>query len=381
MPNYCSVYGCYLSSSKNPDLSFYRFPKDAKLLKAWVCRVRRENFTPSSTSYVCSRHFNETEMYIPATDTPTVFKKRRLRPGAIPSVNLRGAIEDEQLTRRSRRPTSGVDVEPEVVAEATNVAQGLEGSERSLMGAGPLLTNEPSSSTIEPKGYDVQELLKRIEALEKKRFCFENLNASNIKNYTGIDKSIFQVIANTIKKFSPLNYWSGFQVKSISLEDQLLIFLMRLRLDLPYYDLAIRYSVSETTIQNIIMTYLHALHEIFFVGMMKDLPSQEKNKCSLPGSFEGITNCRIIIDCTEFRIAAPRKDLAAASVSYSNYKHYLSAKYLIGVAPNGAITFVSHGFPGSTSDKSITNESGVISHLKVTLKLCCLIKILIEIEK
>ena len=109
-------------------------------------------------------------MYIPATDTPTVFKKRRLRPGAIPSVNLRGAIEDEQLTRRSRRPASGVDVEPEVVAEATNVAQGLEGSERSLMGAGPLLTNEPSSSAIEPKGYNVQELLKRIEALEKKRF-------------------------------------------------------------------------------------------------------------------------------------------------------------------------------------------------------------------
>ena len=115
--------------------------------------------------------------------------------------------------------------------------------------------------------------------------------------------------------------------------------------------------------------------------MMRDLPSQEKSKCSLPGSFGDITNCKIIIDCTEFRIAAPRKDLAAASVSYSNYKHYLSAKYLIGVAPNGAITFVSHGYPGSASDKSITNESGVISHLKVILNLCCQMKIVIEIEK
>ena len=74
MPNYCSVYGCYSSSSKNPDVSFFRFPKDTKLLKAWVCRVRRENFTPSNISYVCSRHFDETDMYIPATDTPTVFK-------------------------------------------------------------------------------------------------------------------------------------------------------------------------------------------------------------------------------------------------------------------------------------------------------------------
>ena len=158
-----------------------------------------------------------------------------------------------------------MDVEPTVVAEATNVAQDVDGSEGSCMEAGLLVTNEPSSSATEPMGYNVQELLKKIEALGKKHFCFENLSDSNIKSYTGIDKPIFEVIANTIKKFLPLNYWSGFQVKSISLEDQLLIFLMKLRLDLPYYDLAIRYSVSETTIQNIIMTYLHALHEIFLL--------------------------------------------------------------------------------------------------------------------
>ena len=82
-------------------------------------------------------------------------------------------------------------------------------------------------------------------------------------------------------------------------------------------------------------------------------------------AFGDITNCRIIIDCTEFRIPSPRKDLAAASASYSNYKNYLTAKYLIGVAPNGAITYVSNGFPGGVSDKVITSESGVISHLKV----------------
>ena len=284
------------------------------ILKAWLCRVRRENFTPTGTTYVCSRHFNETEMYIPATDTPTVYKKRRLRPGAIPITNLRGAPEDEQLTKRSSCLVRGVNVEPAAVVEATNIAQDVNSSEGSLTEGGLLLTNEPSSSAIEPKGYDVQELLKKIEALEKKHFCFENLSDSNIKSCKGMDKSIFQVIANTIKKFIPLNYWSGIQVKSISLEDQLLIFLMRPRF-LPYYDLAIRYSVSETTIPNIIMTYLHALHELFFVGMMTDLPSQGKNICSLPGSFGEITNCRIIKDCTEFRIAAPRKDLAAASVS------------------------------------------------------------------
>ena len=58
---------------------------------------------------------------------------------------------------------------------------------------------------------------------------------------------------------------------------------------------------------------------------------------SLPDSLGGIANCLVIIDCTEFQIETPQKDLEVAGQSFSNYKHYLSAKYLIGVARNGAI--------------------------------------------
>ena len=57
--------------------------------------------------------------------------------------------------------------------------------------------------------------------------------------------------------------------------------------------------------------------------------------------------------------------MEAAATSYSNYKHRLTAKYLIGVAPNGSITFVSDGYPGSTSDKVVTDQSHIISNLKV----------------
>jgi len=331
------------------------------LLKAWVCRIRRENFTPTSSSYVCSRHFTEAEMYVPITDTPALFKKRRLRQGAIPSVNLRGA-PNEQVVKRSVRLSSTLNSEAaaveECIAEAKNYAA-EQFSEASFLPKGNV------SESTGDEAYNVKDLLEKIKRLDKMRFCFKNLSDSDVKNYTGIDRSVFQVIVSTIEKFSPLNMWSGFPVKSICLEDQLLILLLRLRLDLPYFDLASRYSVSETTIKNIVMTYLYAMHEIFFVGMMGELPSQEKNKYCLPGSFGDITNCRIIIDCTEFRIASPRKDLAAASASYSNYKHYPTAKYLIGVAPNGAITFVSNGVPGGVSYKVITSESGVISHLKV----------------
>ena len=89
----------------------------------------------------------------------------------------------------------------------------------------------------------------------------------------------------------------------------------------------------------------------------------------MPASFADIPNGRTLIDWTELFIDTPRKDLEAAAVSYSNYKHRLTAKYLVAVAPIGSITFVSDDYPGSTRDKVVTDQSQVISSLKVELSL------------
>ena len=49
--------------------------------------------------------------------------------------------------------------------------------------------------------------------------------------------------------------------------------------------------------------------------------------------------------------------------SYSNYKHNLTRKFLIGVAPNGTITFVSDRLLGNTSEKLTTGKSGILTYL------------------
>ena len=128
-----------------------------------------------------------------------------------------------------------------------------------------------------------------------------------------MEQPVFQHVCDMLRRFFPLNYWSGKTVTTISMEDEVLILLMKLKLDLPYFDLARRYSVSITIIQNIFVTYLHAFHGVFFVGCMDKVPSLEKNKASLPQSFGDIANCRVIIDCTELRIESPRKDHEATA--------------------------------------------------------------------
>lgn len=78
--------------------------------------------------------------------------------------------------------------------------------------------------------------------------------------------------------------------------------------------------------------------------------------------FRDVPNCRIILDCTEIEVAIAQS-LKLKIVTYSHYKQRHTFKVLIGIAPNGTITFVSNLFPGSISDKEITRKSGILNNL------------------
>ena len=118
------------------------------------------------------------------------------------------------------------------------------------------LVNEPATSHVQLNPLEeLKDALsvanKHFAALKTAIFRYEVLTDEDIKNYTGLDKAKFDTVKEMIDRFKPLNYWTGKPVVSISSSDQLLMFIMRLKLDLPYFDLARRYSVSQTTIKNI----------------------------------------------------------------------------------------------------------------------------------
>ena len=104
--------------------------------------------------------------------------------------------------------------------------------------------------------HELNSARRGITVLERKVLCFENLSDQEFQQYTNISKQSFLVLLKNLVVFKPYNYWRGFEVVSINDENHLLICLMKLKLDLPLYDLAKRYSVSRTTIQNIYMTFI-----------------------------------------------------------------------------------------------------------------------------
>ena len=46
---------------------------------------------------------------------------------------------------------------------------------------------------------------------------------------------------------------------------------------------------------------------------------------------------------------------------YSNYKHHVTYKELLEIAPSGAITFIKELYEGSISDKEIVKRSGILN--------------------
>ena len=55
--------------------------------------------------------------------------------------------------------------------------------------------------------------------------------------------------------------------------------------------------------------------------------------------------------------------MSQQNVTYSNYRGMHSFKVIVGVPPNGVITYVSELYPGSISDKTIAQKSGLLNHL------------------
>ena len=70
----------------------------------------------------------------------------------------------------------------------------------------------------------------------------------------------------------------------------------------------------------------------------------------------------VIVDCFEIFIERP-SNLKARSQTFSHYKHNNTMKYLVGITPQGSISFISKGWGGRTSDKHVTENCGFLDNL------------------
>lgn len=214
-------------------------------------------------------------------------------------------------------------------------------------------------AVVEAENYflkqEVDTLKNDLENLSL-NFSFRHIQNKDhlVSVYTGLLTCDIFLALYSLFENKKLNYFAGWQIVRKPKIDQLLLTLMKLKLNLLNDDLAVRFGISRETVSNIFKTWLFAIHEVLFQQLMEDVPTRNKNKLCMPSSVSSFTNCKIIIDCTEMSTIHP-KNMESQRTTYSSYKHKNTLKGLVGVAPNGVVTFASKLYPGSTSDKKITH--------------------------
>lgn len=146
--------------------------------------------------------------------------------------------------------------------------------------------------------------------------------------------------------------------RSLEPREEFFLALCRLRRGFAEKHLAHLFGISQSTVSRTFLSWINYMYLKF--GQVSIWPNREVIRATMPDSFKEKYSCtRVIINCTEIRCQMP-SSLLLNSKLFSSYKNHVTLKGLVGIAPSGAITFISQLYSGSISDCEIVEQSGFL---------------------
>lgn len=375
---------CKHTKVRDPGVHMHRFPANPDKRKAWCEALCVEEKNLPSDARVCSRHFP----YGDTSNLPSLSVGKRFASPKKRPLSIRVPVQSKKGKERVKtslfeRPSPSSH---STLADSTATTSTLgEAEYDSPLPSTSNLDMETDTERREDLEITVNAaLMARIELLEqenaslkravvsscKKPFRLEDIAHDDrlVRCYTGFPSyavllAFFDFLGPAVNH---LEYWgskksSTSRQKKLNPFNCLFLTLIKLRLNLTEQDLAFRFGISTSTVSRYFITWIcflyHHLKEIEWC------PTAEQVACTLPHAFkEKYPTTYIIIDASEVFVEKPT-DLMLQSSTWSNYKQHNTVKYLVGVTPNGAISFISPTFVGSISDPELTRCSGLLSKL------------------
>ena len=422
MPSFCCVPNCNqkgYSTSSGEKVSFFNFPKEPLIRKQWIHAIRRDEgkvFVIRERTKVWSLHFRSEDLrksingriYIKEGGVPSKFdwsgpspkkrkapterqplpaKKKLLTEDNSPSVNneVQETIEmsaSEPSTSFEEDTCKTPDLERQIAEQSTKIGE----LEEELKQAKSEINNLRRENT------ELNEKLAECERQQKEMssrlFCVDRFTTDgDISFYTGLSSyatfmAIFEYLnpgdncSNIRPRGSvtdvPEDFYNSDSDDEENVQaskkgrrrklkplDEFFIVLCRLRRGFSEKHLAHLYGVAQSTVSRIFVPWINYMYLKF--GQICIWPSKEVVQATMPADFkEKFPTTRVIIDCTEVRCEMP-SSLLLNSELFSSYKNHVTLKGLVGIAPSGAITFISQLYTGSISHREIVIRSGFLS--------------------
>ena len=146
--------------------------------------------------------------------------------------------------------------------------------------------------------------------------------------------------------------------KGLGAADQLLLVLTKVKLGLLHGDLAVRAGTTCSVVSRIFSAWVPVVSKV--IKHLIIWPDPDTRYLTMPAPFvKNFANVSGIVDCFEVFIDRPSL-LKSRAQTWSNYKHHQTLKYLISIAPNCLINFISEGWGGRTSDKHLAIHCGFL---------------------
>ncbi|XP_021707568.1 uncharacterized protein LOC110678674 isoform X2 [Aedes aegypti] len=381
MPTKCFAFGCKSILRKN-HIKFYRLPTGKHRLKKWLQILKIGGTLNHRTAKICSLHFSRNQFLNSVSYI--------LRPRAVPDQNI------YEFSQKSEVPLEVMECISDSVVniDMDNHSPTKKGNrfdqpfrtylpssrKRIVQSSEQVLEYVPSCS--DNFGSDVASYVE-LETAEEKELsfegvsnavdgsdsssCNENINQSQIKAVTtsagilsvetlydeqmkyltGHSKVEFNFILQYMTANQPDSKWP---TEKLRLSEQLLLTLIKYRLNLDYLLLSIMFKIGCRTVSKIFSYWTNLMYDKLSIIDFWSLRAKSESLYT------------VILDCTEIPIEKPIS-AEEQQITWSSYKNCNTFKGLIGIDEAGTVIFVSKLFGGAATDNTIVKNSGILELL------------------
>ena len=338
--------------------------------------VTGKNWRPDANSRICSQHFVDGN---PSDILPN------------PTINI--SHKGDSITPKRKAPTPRPFVKSEPHTKKTKVeiirTQHIDHNYHSICSCTLCMEKDKKIKDLENQIDNLTEELQNkctVKITEEERNLSSRSIAQKFLNtdekvniYTGLPtrQALYALYSHVEERAKKMRYWLGSTKvtckkakrkfrrtpeksgpkRGISPFNELALTLMKIRMGLTNQLLADIFSIKATAVSQILNTWLKFLSKE--LSPLIFWPDRETINLMMPPSLSSYKNLRCTIDCSETFIQRPR-NLEIQALTWSDYKKHNTVKYLVAIAPNGMISFVSKAWGGRASDKHIVKESGFL---------------------